>query len=66
MKTQNPIDTARVTVLNVRGEIIQTVLLADYLAGHDLSEASVSLILDGEEIHVTHPNPVFNHSVRLA
>lgn len=58
--------TARITVLNTSGEAIQTVLFSDYLRNHDMSEASIALVLDGEQVDITHANPVFNHSVRLA
>ncbi len=58
--------TARVTVLNASGEAIQTVLFSDYLRENDMSEASVVLVLGGQRVGVTHVNPVFNHSVRLA
>ncbi len=58
--------SARITVLNTSDEAIQTVLFSDYLREHDMSEASIALVLDGERVYITHANPVFNHSVRLA
>lgn len=60
--------TARITVLNASGEAIQTCLFSDYLRDctPDMSEASIALVLDGEQVFITHVNPVFNHSVRLA
>jgi hypothetical protein len=58
--------SARITVLNASGEAIQTVLFSDYLREHDMSEVTIALALDGETVSITHANPVFNHSVRLA
>lgn len=58
----------KINVRNVKGEIIQTVLLSDYLEQSEFSDKAFveALVLSGETVHSRHANPVFDHSISLA